>query len=216
MASETATKSPLKMINSGNIEGLRKFLNAGEKVNQTGGILLRSAVQSKNLEAVEELLKRGADPNLSKPRPLHVAILFRVDSAITRALLKAGAKIYLDDMFLAAEKGNIPNMEALMEYGGNIHEEEETIGRKTNPLKKAIRANQKEMAEFLIKKGAKMPPEYENEKSYEQRFYNTLRESLKGGKKTRRTRRRRKARTQTSKISSRSYPMSNKAWIRSG
>ena len=193
------------MIESKNIEGLRKALNGGEKVNQSGGLLLRVAVQSKNLEAVEELLKRGADPNPSKPRPLEVALIFRVDSAITRALLKAGAKIRTDDMFLAAEKGNVPNMEALIEFGGDIHEEDEVLGRKTNPLKKAIRANQKEMAEFLTKKGAKLPEEYENEKSYEQKYWETLRESLKGGKKrSRKTRRSKKRRSQTSKISSRS------------
>lgn len=199
------TKSPYNLIKNGNIGGLRKALNEGLSVNEKQGLLLRAAVQAKNVEAVEELLKRGANPNLSKPRPLETAILFRVDSAITRALLKAGAKIQAEDIFLAAEKGNVPNMEVLIEFGGDIHEEEESLGRKTNPLKKAIRANQKEMAEFLTKKGAKLPPEYENEKSYEQKYWETLRESLKGGKKrSRKTRRSKKRRSQTSKISSRS------------
>jgi ankyrin repeat protein len=185
----TPTKSPYNAIRNGNIGTLRKQLDEGLGVNERGGLLLRAAVQAKNLEAVEELLKRGANPNLSKPRPLEAALIMRVDSAITRALLKAGAKIMADDMFLAAEKGNIPNMEALIEYGGNVNEEEEIMERISNPLKKAIRANQKNMAEFLIKKGAKMPPDYVNTESYESRFYKTLMESLKGGRKTRRSKR---------------------------
>lgn len=185
----TPTKSPYNAIRNGNIGTLRKQLDEGLSVNDTVGLLLKVAVQTKNLEAVEELLKRGANPNLSKPRSLYVALLLRVDSAITRALLKAGAKIMPDDMFLAAEKGNIPNMEALIEYGGNVNEEEEIMERISNPLKKAIRANQKNMAEFLIKKGAKMPPDYVDPESYESKFYKTLMETLKGGRKTRRSKR---------------------------
>ena len=202
-----AAKSPYNIIKNGNINSLRKFLNQGENVNQSQGYLLRVAIQSKNLEAVEELLQRGADPNLAlKQKPLEIALLFRVDSAITRALLKAGAKIFPEYMFLAAEKGNVPNMEALIEFGGDIHEEEESLGRKTNPLKKAVRANQKEMAEFLTKKGAKVPDEGENENTYVRNYYKVLYESLKGGRTTRRVRKSRKprARSHTSKISSRS------------
>jgi ankyrin repeat protein len=189
MSENKSTKNPYNAIRNGNIGTLRKQLNEGLSVNEKGGLLLIVAIQSKNLEAVEELLKRGANPNLYKPSPLEVALIYRVDSAITRALLKAGAKILADHIFLAAEKGNIPNMEALIEYGGNVNEEEEIMERIRNPLTKAIRANQKNMAEFLVKKGAKMPPDYVNTESYEKRYYNTLRESLKGGRKTRRSKR---------------------------
>lgn len=115
----------LKDVSDSNISGISKALDKGFSINsriRTGRIsdltLLHLAVDLKNADIVEVLLKRGADPNLKVSingldafngfSPLHLAA-FHDSELLVRVLTKGGAKVAQ-----AANDGRMPTHMAAM------------------------------------------------------------------------------------------------------
>lgn len=132
------------------VEVLKKY-----KVNmENSADALIHAIIQKNLDMVNLQLVSGADPNRPNANggtPMEAAFS-RGTPEIAEALLKAGAILSEEIVYMAAADGRLDFLRIFLEYGANINEmsaqEQET------PLHAAIREGHITTAEFLIKKGA--------------------------------------------------------------
>jgi truncated hemoglobin YjbI len=114
--------------------------------------LLHIAAAKGALPIVEELLGKGADPNAERDsghNPLYDAANGAGTAAIVFTLVKAGAK--LDGaLHMAARRGNIEVIEALLRCGADINARD---AKRDTPLRRALNCKKKEAAALLAAHG---------------------------------------------------------------
>jgi ankyrin repeat protein len=148
----------------GHIKVVKTLLEKGAKVNlanRIGFTALHMAVHAGDIELVRLLLNYGADkmkPDGYGETPLMVALQDK-NQVILRVLLKIGqedrvARNGATDLHCVSFRGNVPVMEALLNYGANIDQVSEKEG--FTPLMIAVIHGHEAAAALLLEKGAKI------------------------------------------------------------
>jgi ankyrin repeat protein len=145
----------------GNQDIVQLLLDNGSDINEQGGkygTALQAAVYFNAERFVEFLLDKGADVNLQGGgfgNALCAAVVIRGEKMI-ELLLKRGADIharpsgdYQSAFLLAAEKGNVKQMKALLDHGNDINPQDE---RYAEALKIAKGRRTKHVAELLLER----------------------------------------------------------------
>ncbi len=129
---------------------LQELKQPGLNVNAKGGQALYEAVVHHSTELVQELLNRGADPDL---QPCLVVAIANGLPEIARLLLGSGADPNLRfPLDLAASQGDIPMAEELIRKGADVNYND-YVGVGT-ALMAAAEGSKREMVRLLLRHGA--------------------------------------------------------------
>lgn len=157
--SDIPEKDVLKSISNGQTEMLKSYLDAGGAIDALYDdgktTLLNYAVREQNMKAVQLLIERGADINLSSKgkTPLINAVI-KNDMRMLHFLLNSGADMSATvnkgntALILASKSGRIDCVRMLVEHGADV-EYKNTKG--LTALDYANMANYVEVAEYLVK-----------------------------------------------------------------
>jgi len=157
--SDIPEKDVLKSISSGQTDALILFLDAGGEIDALYDdgktTLLNYAVREQNMKAVQLLIDRGADVNLSSKgkTPLINAVI-KNDMRILHYLLNSGADMDATvnkgntALILASKTGRLDCVRMLVEHGADV-EYNNTKG--LTALDYANMANYPEVAEYLVR-----------------------------------------------------------------
>jgi ankyrin repeat protein len=137
-------------ITKGNSTAALADLPLARNVNAQNGRALYEAVLLSLTEVVQQLLARGADPNLFANQILTNAI-FR-DQAITRLLLDHGAVPDSQALYAAVDTNNASIAEELIRKGADVNYDD-FVGRGT-ALMGAVEDGRRQMVSLLLRYGA--------------------------------------------------------------
>jgi ankyrin repeat protein/beta-lactamase regulating signal transducer with metallopeptidase domain len=141
-------------VKSEQLDMVELFLNRGIDINgarSDGRTALHLAASTGKNRIVEALIARGADVkarDVHGETPLQVALAYNRKDTV-RFLADKGAEI--SSIQIAAYLGDLNAVKGFLERGGTIDTRD---GRGLSPLKTAALAGQKDVAAFLISKGA--------------------------------------------------------------
>ena len=152
---------------AGDVERLRALLAKDAKLiesrDEQGRMPLHCAVQEKRAAAVDLLLEKGADigaRDAEKSTPLHLAAR-AADVTLVKRLLAAGADPNAREMrgrtalFLACGPGNdLETVRVLVAAGAEVND---ISPRRENILLSTLYYGKKEIIEFLLDSGARLP-----------------------------------------------------------
>lgn len=158
---------------AGDVDRIDAALAAGADVNAKGlgGItpLYFAYIERSNLVGFEELLKRGADPNIvfdSGPSILHksarnardstwlrLALEYGGDPNVKEGVLEDGYDSGITPIFRAVESGRLENVTLLMEHGADVDVVDNINGY--SPVVTAGHEGHPIIAKWLIEQGAK-------------------------------------------------------------
>lgn len=137
-----------------------KTMNTGDVRNSRGMTLLHKAAEAGDLEKAKELIKDGANPditNLIRQTALHMAI-YAGHSELARFLIKSGTNLEIGNMgnqtalHAASMKGMYYVVKLLLEKGANINA---VSKRGYTPLHWAVKKDHGEVVALLRKHGAR-------------------------------------------------------------
>lgn len=155
---------------------VRKLLDWGSPVNAAGvgcGTSLHLACYSPDIEIVEELLRRGADPSLrdfNGKIPLHIAIVQSTEQVVKTLLLFLGTSVCATDNFGATplhlacdtypvagrnKPGTLSIIRRLLAHGANAYTLRD--GNGDSPADLAWRYGIREILELMIKESWDAP-----------------------------------------------------------
>jgi len=139
---------------AGNKEIIKVLLNKGLEVNSTqssGWTVLHYAARAGNNNIVEFLISNRAEVNARSVRgetPAHLAAVHNHKDTV-KLLVSKGAEV--SSIHLAAYVGDLVKVKSFIEKGASAEAQD---GHLLTPLHAAAGAGQREIAEFLISKGA--------------------------------------------------------------
>jgi hypothetical protein len=130
----------------------------------SGRTLVHAAAAAGNVTIIAELLRLGADPNVSDDgghTPLYSVAnecTTRGGADVVRALVRAGARVDAQDgvkhctaLHMAARRGNVEVTEVLLDCGAGI-EMRDSLGE--TPLRRAVNCGKVDVAALLLERGA--------------------------------------------------------------
>ncbi len=153
------------LIQTGQRDQALAMVSAGGNVNEAQGdgtVALHWAVYKNDVELVQTLLERGADPNVTNSygsTPLAEAVNV-ANPDLVGALLTAGADVSATNgdgqtaLMLAARSGSVAIAERLLEHGADVNATESWRGQ--TALMWAVDSRSPELTKLLIANGAEV------------------------------------------------------------
>ncbi len=149
--------TPLRLaVMGGHKDIVELLITHGADINvkdNQGMTVLHYAVRDRHKDIVELLIAKRADINAKDnygQRPLDFAMILN-RKGIFELLLEGGAEL---SMHTAAYLGDIDKVRSFIEAGASVNGE--LLPHRITPLYWAVRKNHRDVAELLIKKGAKV------------------------------------------------------------
>jgi len=142
-----------KAMMKGDLEITKLLLENGAPATPEA---LEIAVTTRNVPAVEILLKYGANPNLRTDKSLLTVAIMKADLKIIKLLLEHGALATPEALEIAVTTGNLPAVEILLKYGANPN-----LSTNKSLLIIAILKGNVTITELLLEYGADPNQSYE-------------------------------------------------------